>query len=299
MSSLLLLLAACGGSTTPSAEAPAAAPAASPNSLTIKGSDSEVNVVQALAEAFMKEHPGVSISVSGGGSGTGIAAIMDGTAQLANSSRALSGTEKIDAGRRGLDLKGFVFATDGLAVVVNEKNAVASLSMDDLGKLYRGETTAWEGLGGAGPVSLYGRQSNSGTYTYFKEAAVKGEYAPTLKQMNGTSQIVEGVRADAGGLGYVAAGYVSGDKVTGLRVVGLVTAPGQAPVLPTDEAAVLSGAYPLARPLYQFLNGAPTGVLKDFLAFEASPAGQSIVKAAGFYTLAPEAVTANAAILGQ
>ncbi len=296
--SLLLLACSQGPSTaTPDGSAPpgpAPAPTlAAGETIQIKGSDSEVNLVQRLAEVYMQKNPGVGIAVTGGGSGAGIAAIIDGTTTIANSSRDMKGTEKIEASRKGVDVKSFVFATDGLAVIVNPANPMDSIDMDTLGAIFRGDRTTWEA---GGPVSLYGRQSNSGTYDYFKSAAVKGEYASSLKQMNGNAQIVEGVKADAGGIGYVAAGYVSGDKGAGVKVLKVSTA-GGAPISPVDEAAVLSGAYPLARPLYQFVNGVPTGPVRDFLAFEASPEGQAIVKEMGFYTIAADYVASNQALV--
>lgn len=303
-----LYLLACSGSEAPTATTPGAPPAGTPpvteapagaaGTIMVKGSDSEVNLVQRLSEEFMKGHPGASISVTGGGSGAGVAALIDGTTTIANSSRDMKGAEKIEASRKGVDVKSFVFATDGLAVIVNEKSTLTTMELDKLGAIYRGDISTWDAAGGGqGPISLYGRQSNSGTYDYFKSAAVKGEYAPTLKQMNGTAQIVEGVKADPGGIGYVAAGYIAGENGAGVKVLSLTVA-GGAPVSPLDEAAVLAGSYPLARPLYQFINGAPTGVLKEFLAYEASPEGQAVVKEMGFYTIGSAYVPANQALVG-
>ncbi len=296
-----LLLLACSETPTAAPEAtpaPAPAPAAATGSIQVKGSDSEVNLVQRLAEEFMKKSPGASIAVTGGGSGAGIAAIIDGTTTIANSSRDMKGTEKIEASRKGVDVKTFVFATDGLAVIVNSANPATSLDLDTLGKIYRGELSTWETAGGGtGAVSLYGRQSNSGTYDYFKGAAVNGEYAASLKQMNGNAQIVEGVKADPGGIGYVAAGYVAGANGAGVKILTISPTPGAPAISPTDEAAVLSGAYPLARPLYQFVNGIPTGALREFLAYEASPEGQAIVKEMGFYAIAAAHTAGNQALV--
>lgn len=299
-----LLLLACSGSestvTAPKVGAPAPAapaPAARSGTIQVTGSDSEVNLVQRLAEDFMKSSPSASIAVTGGGSGAGIAAIIDGTTTIANSSREMKGAEKIEATRKNVDIKSFVFATDGLAVIVHANNPLDSIDLDKLGAIYRGELATWDAVGaGKGSVSLFGRQSNSGTYDFFKSAAVKGEYATSLKQMNGTAQIVEGVKADIGGIGYVAAGYVAGENGAGVKVLSVSSA-GAAPVSPLDEAAVLSGAYPLARPLYQFINGAPSGPVKEFLAFEASPEGQAIVKEMGFYPIAAQHVAANQALV--
>lgn len=291
---LLALLVACSGGSEPAA--PTAAPSApAKTEIVIKGSDSEVNVVQRLAEAFMKTRPEVVISVTGGGSGTGIAALIDGSCTLANSSRALKGEEKVMALEKKVTPTAFSFATDGLAVFVHPSNPVTQLDLDQVGKVFRGEVADWKDVGGtAGPISLYGRQSNSGTYDYFKANAVKGEFSPTVKEMNGSAQIVEAVSADAQAIGYSAAGYVLGKP--GVKVLALVV-DGQ-PVSPADEAAVLSGRYPLARPLFQYMNGTPTGALKDFLRFEASPEGQAIVKEMGFYPILADKKAENDALVG-
>ncbi len=263
--------------------------------LAVKGSDSEVNVVQQLAEAYMARHPGVFVSVGGGGSGTGIAAILDGTADVANSSRALTGLEILRSRRHGRALAGFVFATDALAVVVHADNPVSQLDLATLGALYRGETARWPD---GRVASLYGRQSNSGTYAYFREVAVKGEYAASLRQMNGSAQIVEAVRQDRGGIGYVAAGYVEGERAAGLRVVPLVSPVDGAVLSPRDAEAVRARRYPLARPLHQFVAAPPDDAVRAFLTFEASPEGRAIVARNGFFPVAEEDARANDALLG-
>lgn len=292
---LLSLLLACSSPPAPDAAKVEETKSAAKAEIVVKGSDSEVNVVQRLAEEFMKTRPDVSISVTGGGSGTGIAALIDGTTDLANSSRELKGEEKVKALEKKVEPRGFVFATDALALVVHPSNPVNQLDLEQVGRIFRGEVKDWKDVGGSpGAIGLYGRQSNSGTYDYFKSAGVKGEYAPELKQMNGTAQIVEGVAADTAGIGYAAAGYVTGK--TNVKLLALVV-DGQ-PIDPADEAAVLSGRYPLARPLFQYLDGAPTGALKDFLAYEASPAGQAIVKENGFFPIFPDRQAANAALIG-
>lgn len=289
---LWLWLLACSGEGNQPATGHEAKPERS--EIVIKGSDSEVNVVQRLAEEFMKVHPEVVISVTGGGSGTGIAALIDGSCTLANSSRALKGDEKVRALEKKVDPKAFSFATDAVALVVNPANPLSQLDLDQAGRIFRGEVTDWKDVGGApGPISLYGRQSNSGTYDYFKSTVVKGEFSGSVKEMNGNAQIVEGVSGDLGAVGYSAAGYVL-DK-PGVKVLSLLV-DGQA-VSPADEAAVLSGRYPLARPLYQFMNGKPSGALADFLRYEASDAGQAIVKEMGFYPVFVDIKAENQALV--
>lgn len=292
----LALLAACSNPPAEAPSAPAAPAAPARTEVVIKGSDSEVNVVQKLAEEFMKAHPEVAISVTGGGSGTGIAALLDGTCQLANSSRELEPDEKVKALDKKVTPTAFVFATDAVGIVVNAKNTAVKTDLATVGAVFRGEQKSWSAMGGGdGTYSLYGRQSNSGTYTYFKKVALGGgEYSADVKQMNGNAQIVEGVTADAGGIGYVAAGYARGKD--GIKLLTLVVDGTE--IAPTDEAAVLSGKYPLARPLFQYMNGTPTGALLDFLKFEASDAGKAIIAAEGFYPVFPDRVAANQALLG-
>jgi phosphate transport system substrate-binding protein len=293
---LSLLLACSGGETTPpKAEAPKPPPPAAKTEIVVKGSDSEVNLVQKLGEDFMKTHAEASLSVTGGGSGTGIAALLDGTCTLANSSRDLKGEEKLKFQEKGKEPKAFVFATDAVAVVVAKDNAVNELSLEQVGKIFRGEIKSWKAVGGPDkPISLYGRQANSGTYDYFKANATKGDFSPEVKEMNGNAQIVEGIAADAMGIGYTAAGYVK-DK-PGIKALSLVV--DGAGVSPLDKAAVLSGRYPLARPLFQFLVGKPEGALKAFLQYEASGAGQKIVEDMGFYPIFDNKKPDNAALLG-
>lgn len=293
--SLAATLFACS---SPEAEKPAAvAPAPQKTEIVIKGSDSEVNVVQKLAEEFMKTNPTVAISVTGGGSGTGVASLIDGSCQLANSSRDFESEEKVKALEKQVTPRAFVFATDAVGVVVNAKNPLTKITVADVGAVFSGAQKSWKALGGSDtPVSMYGRQSNSGTYSYFKKVALGGaEYSAEVKQMNGNAQIVEGVTSDEAGMGYVAAGYVRGKE--GIKLLSLVV--DGVEIAPSDEAAVLSGKYPLARPLYQFMNGKPEGALRDFLLFEASDAGKAIIASEGFYPVFPDKIAENTALLGS
>ncbi len=245
--------------------------------LTVRGSDSELNLVQRLAEEFMATRPDVAIGVTGGGSGVGIAALLDGTTKIATSSRALLPQEKLMALRKHRHPRAAIFATDALAVIVHPDNPRADASIAEIGALFRGETLRWES--GAAVVA-YGRQSSSGTYGFFKSAVLHGDYATTLRELNGTAQIVEAVSHDAGGIGYVAAGYLRhGAAVRVLGVRGDV----DTPVDPLDEDAVLEGRYPITRPLFQFTEGVPRGVIADFIRYELSAAGEAVVREMGFY----------------
>jgi phosphate transport system substrate-binding protein len=189
----------------------------------VKGSDTEVNVVQRLAENFMKKDANTSIAVTGGGSGVGIAAIINRTTDLANSSRPMKDSEVAKAKANGVNPVGIAFAVDGLSVIVNPKNSLKALTMDQIGQIYRGEVTNWKQVGGPdGPITLYGRQPNSGTFVFFREGVVKGDYSNKMNQMNGNAQILEAVKKDAGGIGYVGIGYVvddAGKVVAGISVL--------------------------------------------------------------------------------
>jgi phosphate transport system substrate-binding protein len=261
--------------------------------LTVRGSDSELNLVQRLAEEFMKARPDVSIGVTGGGSGVGIAALLDRTTDIALSSRDLQPQEKLLALRKRVDPRGTIFATDALAVIVHPDNPWDEADLATIGRLFRGEVETWP-HGGA--VVPYGRQSSSGTYGFFKAAVLHGDYATRVREMNGTAQIVEAVSHDPGGIGYVAAGYLrSRPGVKTLRVVG----GDGAAVDPLDEAAVRSGRYPITRPLFQFTDGVPRGAAADFLRFELSPAGERLVAEMGFYPVLDAWRLKNEQLLGE
>ncbi len=257
----------------------------------IKGSDTLVNLVQILAEEFMAKNPDKPIAVLGGGSGTGIAALINNTCDIANHSRPMKDKEYKQAEDHGVLTRTFIIAIDGLSVIVNPANDVTQLSMDQIGAIYRGEITNWKGVGGADrPISLYGRQSNSGTFVFFQEHVLGNQdYSADMKRMNGNAQIVEGVMADKAGIGYVGVGYVvdqkSGKVRSGIKVLNVSKEAGTQAFSPLDKAAVDSGDYPVARPLFQTTNGIPKGAVKAFLEFELSPEGQKIVVEEGFFPI--------------
>jgi phosphate transport system substrate-binding protein len=254
----------------------------------IKGSDSEVNLVQKLAEEFMAENQQVQIAVTGGGSGVGIAAIIDGTIDIANSSRTMKNEEIEKARANGIDPVPVRFAVDGIAVIVNEKNPVGTLSVEEIGAIYRGEIKNWNEVGGENAkINLFGRQSNSGTYVFFMETVLKGDYSPEMRNMGGNADIVEAVKSDVTGIGYVAIGYTKeGDSVRpGIKVLDVSAEKGKPGVTPVELANITSGAYPITRPLYQFVAGQPQGAVRDFILFELSEKGEQIVLEQGFYPL--------------
>jgi len=259
----------------------------------IKGSDTIINLVQKEAEVYMQNNPGAKISVTGGGSGTGIAAMINKQCDIADASRAISAKEVESAVAVGVSPSRIVIAIDGLSVVVNSANLVSKLTMDQIGGIFRGDIKNWSEVGGSNmPINLYGRQSNSGTYGFFREMVLKGEYSSKMNSMNGNSQIVEAVKADPSGIGYIGVGYAR--KASGVTIIDVALKDGGSYNNPLDKAAVESGEYPIARPLYQYVNGKPTGEVKEFLSFELSEEGQRIVEEEGFYPISGDYVTANA-----
>jgi phosphate transport system substrate-binding protein len=261
--------------------------AQSQNMIQVKGSDSEVNLVQRLAEVFMKKNPDVNIAVTGGGSGTGIAALINKTTDIANSSRELNPKEEEAAKNAGLQPFRVIFATDGISVIVHPQNPINKLTLEQLGKIFKGEISNWKEIGGKdGKISLYGRQSNSGTYVFFREFILKADYSPHMKSMNGNAQIVEATKKDKDGIGYVAVGYVvdpKGKVMPGIKVLNIAKDAQSEAYTPAKMDNVMSGKYPISRPLNQYLNGNPTGKLLNFIRFELSEEGQEIVRKEGFF----------------
>jgi phosphate transport system substrate-binding protein len=268
------------------------------NMMQIKGSDTLVNLVQILAEAYMAKNPRSPIAVLGGGSGTGIAALINGTCDIANHSRAMKEKEINMAKDNGVIPHTFVIAVDGLSVIVNEKCPVSKLSMDQIGAMFRGEIKNWKEVGGPDKtISLYGRQSNSGTYVFFQEHVLGNQnYSADMKRMNGNAQIVEGVTADKVGIGYVGVGYVAdskGNVKKGIKILNVSKDASSAAYSPLNKAAVDSGDYPIARGLFQSTAGVPKGAILDFLKFELSPEGQKIVVEEGFFPIGSGQVAEN------
>lgn len=288
----MLLVAGCGGQqtapdTTPEEAEDNGAAGETPKeaaSIMIGGSDSEVNVVTRLAEEFMIANPHVSIAVTGGGSGVGISSLIDGDIDIANSSRPMKDSELGDhKTKQGEDTYAVRFAVDGVAVVVNEKNSVTELTVEQIGAIFRGDITNWSDIGGEDrPITLNGRQSTSGTYVFFMELVVKADYSPQMRNLPGTSDIVESVAGDVGGIGYAAIGYATRDGIRALNVKADDNAPAYDPTVLEN---VTSGNYALTRPLYQYVTGKPGGALLEFLLYEVSAAGQAIVLEEGFYPI--------------
>jgi len=253
----------------------------------IKGSDTLINLVQRLSEVYMQRNPNKYIAVTGGGSGTGIAALMNDKCDIANASRLMKPKEIARAHNSGIEVKRVVIAMDGLSVIVNANNPIEKLTLGELGKIFRGEITNWKDLGGKNsPITLYGRQSNSGTFVFFRDAVLKGEYSQAMKRMNGNAQIVEAVKQDESGIGYVGVGYVK--DASGITVLSVASQAGGNYANPLNARDVESGEYPITRPLNQYLNGTPKGTVRDFIIFELSQKGQKIVEEEGFFPIPVE-----------
>ncbi len=264
----------------------------------IKGSDTLVNLVQILAEEYMDKNRGAMLAVLGGGSGTGISGLINQTCDIANHSREWKQTEIAQAWEKGVKPRFFVIAVDGLSVIVNARNPVEKLTLAQLGALYRGEVKNWKAVGGPDKkVSLYGRQSNSGTYVFMQEFVLGNRnYSTDMKEMNGNAQIIEGVIADEGAVGYVGVGYLydeNGRVRKGLKIVPIAREDKSPAFLPTDKDAVDNGNYPVARPLYQATNGKPNAAAAAFIRYEISPEGQKVVVREGFFAISPKHVAEN------
>ncbi len=264
-------------------------PAVPATFIQIKGSDTEVNLVQRLAENFMKKNPAYSLAVTGGGSGVGIAAIINKTTDLANASRPMKPNEIANAKANGVDPIGVVFAVDGLSVIINGKNTAKSLTVDQIGQIYRGDLTNWKQVGGPDlPITLYGRQPNSGTFVFFREAVVRGDYANKMNQMNGNAQILEAVKKDAGGIGYVGIGYATGGTgkvVPGIHVLEVAKDSRSKAFSPLKLENIIKGEYPISRPLYQYFDSHNRAKVEAFIKYELSPEGVAIIHKDGFYPL--------------
>lgn len=292
-SSLALAVVACSGghgreaTPTPSTEGQGEGATAQPTrggTLSVKGSDTMVILAQRWAEGFMASHEGAQVQVSGGGSGTGISSLLGGTADIANASRPMNDRERATlSSDRHAEAHETRVALDALAIYVHTDNAIASLTMEQLASIYRGQVTNWSAVGGPDrPIVLYSRENNSGTYAYFKEHVLGNQdFALTAQTLPGTAAVINAVAHDVSGIGYGGIGYAEG-----VRTVPIVGADG-APVEPTLENAT-SGRYPLSRFLFMYTAGEPTGLAADFIGFVVSDEGQRLVDQAGFYPLPRE-----------
>jgi phosphate transport system substrate-binding protein len=251
--------------------------------INIKGSDTMVNLMSNLAEAYMNAHKDASIAVTGGGSGTGIAALLNGTTTICASSREMKDEEKITAASKNIHPVSLTVGLDGLSVMVNKSNPVSELTLDQLKRIFTGEITNWKDLGGMDkPIQLLSRESNSGTYAYFQEHVLKkADFATTTRLLPSTAAICKSVTDDQGSIGYGGIAYAEHANVKTINVKVTDSSPAVTP----STATVLDGSYPISRPLFLITNGEPSGDTKDFIDFCVSEAGQKIVTDTGYITV--------------
>jgi phosphate transport system substrate-binding protein len=241
-------------------------------SIKVKGSTTVLPIAQAAAEAWMKAHPKDSIIVEGGGSGVGIAALIDGTCDIANSSRPLKDEEK----QKGLI--SHEIALDAVCVVVHQSNPIEGLTLEQVKRIFKGEITNWSEVGGPNlEIVVYTRESTSGTYETF-ESKVMAHENITLRALTKSSngEMVQAVSGNPNSIGYIGIGYLAQARgIKALKING---------VTPTPET-VRNGTYPISRFLYMITKGEPKGLAKDFIDFVRSPEGQKIVEEQGFVRL--------------
>lgn len=255
------------------------------------GSDTMVNLAQAWAEAYATVAPAISVEVSGGGSGVGIAALLNGTADIANSSRTMDSLEVAKAKGAGLDPQEFLVAFDGLAIYVHKDNPLETISIDELGEIYRegGKIDHWSALGvksipGAktDDIVRVSRQNNSGTYQYFREHVVgkKNDYKPGSLDMNGSKDVVALVAKTPGAIGYSGLGYATPD----VKILKVSKKKGEPGVVPSI-ATVHDHTYPISRPMFMYTPNAPPPNVKAYIDWAMSDAGQKIVEETGYVPL--------------
>ena len=252
-----------------------------------KGSDTLVNVAQTFAEEYAKVNPEVAIAVSGGGSGTGIAAMINGTVDIANSSRKMKDKEIKQAQERGQNPIEHIVGYDALAIYVNKNNPANSMTIADLAKIYGrdGGATKWQDLGiqvpgcDSGEIVVVSRQNNSGTYAYFQEHVLgeKGKFRLGTLDMHGSKDVVDLVEKTPCAIGYSGLAYAT-DHV---KTVCIAPEAGKPCVMPSEDAA-LDGTYPIARPLFMYTNGEPQGEIKKYMDWIMSDTGQCLVAKEGY-----------------
>ena len=252
-----------------------ASPAAHAERLVIKGSDTlGAKLVPQLAEEFKAKNPDTTFDIAAEGSTTGIAALIDGTAQIGMSSRHVKPAEKTAAQAKNVNFNEIVVAHDGLGVIVNAKNPIANLTKKQVEQIFTGEVSDWSAVGGAGgKISIYTRNTSSGTYSDWKELAMnKRDYAPTSQKMAGNEQITAEVAKNVNGIGYVGLAYLKADGVKPVKIDNLEV----------NAETVRSHTWPYARPTFFYTNGEPAGAVKQFVDFTLGAEGQKIVERVGF-----------------
>lgn len=272
--------APAGSSSTGTTSAAARAPGST--NVTLKGSDTMVILGQRWAEDYMKGHAGTTIQVTGGGSGTGIAALINGATDICESSRSMKDAEKLDVQtKRGAPAVETKVALDALAIYVNEKSPLKEISLPAVQRIYLGETKNWKDVGGPDhAIILYGRENNSGTYGYFKEHVLQNkDFAASVQTLAGTSAVVNAVKGDQYGIGYGGIAYLEGIRALSVKKDD------KAPAVKASIETAQDGSYPISRFLYFYTAGPPTGAAKDFSAWVLGPDGQKTISDVGYYPL--------------
>lgn len=249
--------------------------------ITVKGSDTMVILSQKWAEVYMRKNPSVFVQVTGGGSGVGIAALINGSTMIANSSRPIEQEEleklKTKYKQNGIQI---ACAKDGLSVYLNKTNPVNELTLAQLSDIFSGAITNWKQVGGPdAKIQLYGRESSSGTFEFFKDHVVKTDFARTCQTLPGTAAIVNAVKKDKFGIGYGGAAYAEGVK--DCKVKKDAKSKG---ILPT-AATIKNKTYPISRYLFMYLREKPTGETKKFIDWILSDEGQNVIVEVGYYPL--------------
>jgi len=281
---LLFGLSACG----PTADGDTAAEPGTATSIQNKGSDTLVNVALAWAEAYGQIRPDIQVAVTGGGSGTGIAALINGTVDIANASRQIKEEERTQAEANGVNPVEHAVAGDAIAVVVHPSNPVDGLTIPQLSAIFSGKITNWREVGGEDrPIVLLSRESNSGTHVFFLEEVVrqgnkkdKTLFSPDTLLMPSSEGISAEVRENPNAIGYDGLGYVTHDQ----KMVAVAPTEGEPYIMPSIET-VKDSSYPIARGLYMYTVGEPQGTIREFLDWILGPAGQAIVQDLGFVPL--------------
>jgi phosphate transport system substrate-binding protein len=261
----------------PGAPAPAGA-----STVTVKGSDTMVILGQRWAEEYMKRNPGVTVQVTGGGSGTGISALINGTTDIASSSRTMKTAEKTQVSQKaGADAVEIPVAKDGVSVYVHKDNPIAEITFDQLKGIYTGKIAGWKEVGGKDQkIVIYSRENSSGTYVFFKEHVLGGtDFAPTAQTLPGTAAVANAISKDRGGIGYGGIAYGEGIKLLPVK-----RSTGDKAV-PVSKETIADGSYPLSRPLYFYSRGQPLGAPKAFIDWTLSEEGQGVVEKVGYFPL--------------
>lgn len=248
--------------------------------VTLKGSDTMVIMNAKLAERFMKKNPGTMIQVTGGGSGVGLAALINGTTEIAASSRPIRTSEINSLKSRFASMGvGIPVARDGLAIYVHSSNPVQELTLGQIRDIYTGRITNWKAVGGSDqPIIIYSRENSSGTYVYFREVVLLNkDFSPRAQTLQGTAAVVNAVSKDPNGIGYGGAAYAKGVKFAKVKKDDKSQA-----YWPSLET-VRSGEYPISRYLYFYMRTDPKGDSKKFVDWILSPEGQQIVTQVGYF----------------